>query len=304
MVKSQTQAGVVIFNALARADMVDIGTYGLTFTDLLHWLHVSVVNVARRHFAVEKENYYDTRPTIGRTNGKFGTGGLSTYTQATKRLSITMDPVANDADIGKLVTFFDGGSSPASFHAGIITDFISGSPTQYEVTLFLPVPDLAQVQNVTVGDWLMNGVTLHLLGENQVFSPENMKLRDITNNILIPVTEFNDYEFMTTQDAFDADGDKCYARYRKNIIDVFVPTGALSPGTLMLSAYYLPTKASDFEIELSVDETRVPEVEEDFLRRMLSLKMKQPSMQDTTVEELQTTALDDPKAKDDKSKGR
>jgi len=303
MVKSQTQAGVVIFNALARADMIDIGSYGLTFTDLLHWLHVSVVNVARRHFQVEKENYYDTRPTIGKTNGKFGTGGLGTYTQATKRVVITMSPVANAGDIGKLITFFDAGSIPPSFHAGIITDYIGNSPTEYEVTLFLPVPNLAQIQNVTVGDWLMNGVTLHLLGENQIFSPENMKLRDITNNILIPVEEFNDYELMATQTDF-IDGDKCYARYRKSVIDIFVPTAALSPGTLMLSAYYLPTRAAEFETLLSIDETRLPEVEEEFLRRMMSLKMKQPSLSDTTGEELQVTALDDDKAKMDKSKGR
>jgi hypothetical protein len=293
MVKSNVMAGTVIERALKRAQMLDIGEYKIHSSELLTLLHEGVLEVARKHFEMDKENYYEPRPMLMESNGKFAATG-TTYTASTKRLAADMTPIATSADIGKVVTFFDAAQTPNKFFAGMITDVdTAASPTEYEVTLFFPSPDLVNIVNVTVGAWANGGLIIPITGENQIFSAENMVLFDISNSNTVEFVDYNEFEFRMSLSQY-REGDSMWARYRRSAIDIAVGTGLTVIGTMRLSAYFQPPKAGDFDSLVSIDDVRLGEVEERMVQRLLSIKSGTPlPALDTTQAELAMIPLQD-----------
>jgi hypothetical protein len=238
-------------------------------------LHEANLEVARAHFETDKESYYYTRPVLGSTNGKFVAGGSLAYNASTKRVDVTgLSPTATSNDIGKIITFFDGATSPARFFAGVITAFPVANT--YEVTLYHPAPSLSAVANVTVGDWLVAGDVIMLTGDNQVLSPENMSLFDITNDYEISLVSYKEFQTRRTLTGFNASSAR-WAKYSKTSIEL--TAGSLAPalGTLRISAYWVPPKSGDFTSPIYCPDDRVSEVEDRLLNRLLSFKYKQPA---------------------------
>ena len=268
MVKSTTVAGTVAERALNRTGMLAIAKYGISMDNVLKLTNLSVREVAAKYFETEKEAYYDSRIILGKNNGKFCASGAS-WSQNTKALAVTMNPLATSSDIGKAITFFDGNSTPNQFFSGIISGF--ASPSTYYVNLFYQVTDLSNVVNVTVGYWLLDGTSIQLNDENQIFVPDKMALYDSLNNSTLDIVDYHEFEYRKTLNEY-SNGGTAWCRYRKNMIDVFVGAAYPPLGTLVLSAYFEPDSAGDFDAQLSISEIHIGEVEDTLVNRLMAIK--------------------------------
>jgi len=304
-VTSQFLAGHVIENALKRAGMLALQRWNLMESDLLHILHQSVLDVAKINFELHKEDFYETRTTLGSTNGKFSQG-VFTYDASTQRLSLsgTLYPAANDFDVNKVVTFFDAASYPNKFYAGIIKAFINSSPPAYEIVPFFDIPSLQLIINITVGDWLPTGDVIYLTGENQILSPENLVLYDLANKDVIDIVDYVVFQRRLELDLW-RNSDARWATYHKTVIRLAQGIKAPPIGTILISAYWIPHRAGDFNSPLFISDDLVPQVEERMVLKLMAIKTKQIVPEPSVVAaEIQEVPLADIRTKIERERVR
>ena len=275
MISAFVTVGESIERVLKSLDMEAVGRYGLTEQNLLDTYHQAVLAEARATFDQNKEDYYSTRISLMLNDGKFSSAG-GTYTRSTKRLALTMDPVADANDIGRLIYFFNAATTPKQLLMGVITNYYAGSPTQYEILPFYDVPDLASVVNVTVGP--TPTPTIALVGENRIFAPENLVIYDLLNRRPIETVSYGEFELRKSLAEY-RESDSHWARYRRTAIDIANGTSAPPLGTVNLSAYFEPVIAPGYDSHPSISDKLIPGVESRFGLMLLAMKSGQPAQQ-------------------------
>jgi hypothetical protein len=306
MIQSTIKCGSIIENALMRSGMLSISGYGLSKTDLLNFVHESTIDIARKHFEMEKENYYGSRPCIQIQNGKFSTGSGASYDGTTSRLTytgVTMSFAPTKNDVGKVITFFNA-SQPNQFFAGIISAFIDSIPPKHEIALFTPVPSIANVTAITIGNWLLSGDVIMLNGDNQVFSPENLSVYDMSNRIPIEMVSLEAFDYMKSMAKYQNSSHR-WGRYKRTAIEFAAGDNANPVGSLMISAYWEPLRPRDYDSPVYASDVRLTEIENRLIIKLLSIKNKTfVNEQDFTPVEVQTEQLDDKATKEAENRVR
>lgn len=271
MVQSNSRVGDVLKRGLLKAKMMNIAAYGLTATDLMQILYGCVLEVARIHFDTDKEDWYDVRYPIGSTNAKRADEG-GVYDSSTRRLTITMSPIAAAEDVGKGISFFDLGTGNG--FSATISGFVA--PNIYEIALWFNVPSMDNVGHVTVLDWYSNRHGNMVLTEhNQLFSPENLVIFDVSNSKAIDVVTPDEFERRKSQPDYSS-SDQRWAMCRKSAIEFAAGTGAPVMGMLQVTGFFLPPTISYFESFIPLSDVRIGELEQRFLLGLLEIKHGQP----------------------------
>lgn len=287
MIKSSTRAGVMIINALKRADMLGVNKYGLSVQELLNLHDDTVRESFAANFEKDKFDYYETRPVQAIVNGKFGATG--SYDSALQQLTVTMTPTGSTKDIGKVVTFFDSSMTTPPGYAGLINDFIA--PNIYAITLFYPIPNIPAVINVTVIDWLVTGSVIRLIPPNEIATSEHLEIVDIFNNEVIDIVSYDEFNRRATKLIYSS-STKHWARYKSNAIEFAAGSQAPALGTIRISAYWVPPRSTNFGSSVYAPDKRLGEIEERLVLKLLSRKLGRP-MPETAVrqEEMESTVL-------------
>lgn len=301
MVRASFKAGQVIENALKRAQMLALSRFGLSVKNVLHMLDESIVAVAQAHFQTDKEMFYASKPVQGTTNGKYGATG--SYDSVTRTLTVTMTPTLSANDIGKVVTFFDSSTTPKRAFAAVIEDIADGS-TGYIINPYYPIPNIASALYISVLDWLLVGDVLNLTDNNQIFSPENLSLYDLSSGYTINLVSYQEFDRRKGQLMY-SDGKSRWARYTGATIDFAAGSSADPLGTLMVGAYWIPPKLTSLGQSVPISDKRVPEVEDELVRRLLSIRASQPLQTIASLQgELAQAGLRDENTRGDEGKVR
>lgn len=372
MIQSQLMAGVVIESALKRAGMLAHHKWGLSIENLLGLLNQSVREEAKRNFETDKEDFYDTRPVITVTNGKYATGypsnvgtgtvssagtaltgagtlfltelvageyiyaggqliqiasvtddlnavltgaavpnlpagspfyygALPSYDATLSRITVTMTPAGSTRDIGKVITFFEGPVDGVAY-AGKVINFLT-TPDRYEVALFITPPSsLAWIKNIQVIDWLPTGNVIRLIGVNEIMSPENIELFDVTNNAVIDMVPYEEFNRRLKMLLYTT-GSRWWARFRNNTVELSSGSTAPALGTCRISAYWVPLPSTDLDSAIYINDKRVPATEERLISKLLSVKMEQPIPQ-APVNEKEQQEPHDRQTRSDLAKSR
>jgi len=305
MIQSTVKCGVIIENALMRSDMEAISGYGISEANLFNLFHESTVDIAKKHFETDKENYYESRPIIQIQNGKFSTGSGASYDVSTSRLtlSITMSIAPTKNDEGKIITFFNA-AQVSQFFAGIITAFIDGAPAQYEIALFNPLPSVANVTAITVGSWLLTGSTITFNGNNQIFSPENLSVYDTTNRLGIEMVSLEKFDYMKSMARYQQSSHR-WGRYKRSSVEFAAGDNAPPLGPVVVSAYWQPQRPGDFNSPVYASDLRLTEIENRLIVKLLSIKNRSfVPEQDFTAVEIQTKQLEDAQSREAEARVR
>lgn len=212
---------------------------------------------------------------IGVIGGNFSYGDtVPSYDPVAGTITAFMNPVASIRDVGKVITFFDRANPAGRGFSAVISGYLTG-PARYEITTFYPIVSLSRIANITVIDWLLGGDTIKLLQGNQIFSVENCVIFDVSNKTVIDIVPHEEFNRRLTMTKW-LTGSTRWARYMQTQIDMTAGTSAPPRGTLQISAYWIPPRSTNLATYLHISNKRIPDVEDEVVRRLLSIKTGQP----------------------------